>query len=1046
MVTDYFGDYSTVTPAVADPTDTYTNVFGQTSKVVEHNGTSTFTTQYGYDAKGNLETITDPRGNITTYGYDWVGQRTVTADPDAGKSTTEYDANGRISRVSSDFYKATNATVWPRTVLTYGYDNLGRKISVTSGSDTLASWKWDELYVTGGKGQITSATSRDTEGRTYTTRTGGFDDRGRPLSTTITIPTEVIGLAGDYTTSYGYDAADHLTSVTYPKAGGLDAETVTAGYDDYGRPRTLISPLQTYVRATDYDAYGRLTSRSYGPDLTSNTAAKAQRTYGYYDDNGTRRLQSISTTTASGPAVTPTTLERQQDTYTYDFDGKLTQLREQATGQTAQSQCFLYDRQGRLTGAHTRSTGTACALGVSDFTGTDPYETDYTYDRLGNLQSVTDTTQAGTATTRDYLYPGYDDAGTWTTANAAQPHGVRKINTITAGTTTATEDLTYDNAGQMDTRVAPGKSTDYDWTKLGQLATVKTTTSDGSKLTRYAYDADGNLVVRTTPQETVASIGGMELRTTDNKTVTATRYYTSGGATVAMRTTEGTTAAGSKLTYLMADDQASTQLAVDATTGATTHRRYTPFGDERGGTLPTGTDNGFLGKTEDTSTGLSLLGARAYDPNLGRFLSTDPLSSPYMPQRLSAYSYSENDPINRMDPTGLESCYPNFCSGDNGTYDEYDPKDDPGSSVNNIVTDISGGEAPPLDEDLVEDYDGRPTESQMRRLGTYMEGVSLELNYELYFREYCNVNPSIDLTCKNLREYYGGWEHVKSIESVDTCPICGNVGFQFIMDYVLGRLGGPCSRNSFLPEANVLMADGTAKEIQDVQVGDKILATNPENGETEARTVLATIITEDDKDFTEVAVRTSDGVAEVIATNHHPFWSPSEHAWVDAVDLEKGMTLRTETGAVVTVGATHSLHRKQETRNLTVDGLHTYYVRAGDTSVLVHNAGGPSGCGLWTSARNRTGVQNAYSHWNKHKGDFPNIRNSREYVDQAYDFMTSPNSAIQEKVRSNGDFVRFNANTNEFGVMTSAGVMRTYYKPDPAVHGYPTNQDYFNAQ
>jgi RHS repeat-associated protein len=90
----------------------------------------------------------------------------------------------------------------------------------------------------------------------------------------------------------------------------------------------------------------------------------------------------------------------------------------------------------------------------------------------------------------------------------------------------------------------------------------------------------------------------------------------------------------------MVDTQASTQLAVDASTGTSTRRRYTPFGDQRSGTLPTGIDHGFLGKVEDDSTGLSLLGARAYDPNLARFLSPDPLSAPYEPQNLSAYSYS----------------------------------------------------------------------------------------------------------------------------------------------------------------------------------------------------------------------------------------------------------------------------------------------------------------------------------------------------------------------------------------------------------------------
>jgi pyocin large subunit-like protein len=51
-----------------------------------------------------------------------------------------------------------------------------------------------------------------------------------------------------------------------------------------------------------------------------------------------------------------------------------------------------------------------------------------------------------------------------------------------------------------------------------------------------------------------------------------------------------------------------------------------------------------------------------------------------------------------------------------------------------------------------------------------------------------------------------------------------------------------------------------------------------------------------------------------------------------------------------------------------------------------------------------------------------------------------------EKTRTNGDIVRFNPVTNEFGVARADGVIRTYFKPDPAVHGFPTNLDYFKAQ
>ncbi|MFB6783457.1 histidine kinase [Streptomyces sp. NPDC056352] len=130
------------------------------------------------------------------------------------------------------------------------------------------------------------------------------------------------------------------------------------------------------------------------------------------------------------------------------------------------------------------------ALANSDFTGEAPYQTHYTYDQLGNLQSVTDTDAAAKQTIRDYLYPGYDDNGTWTTPNPDQPpHGVRQIDNKSGITTTSKDTFTYTPDGQLEHRIEPGattadkKTTDYTWTDLGQLNTVTTTKSTGSELT-----------------------------------------------------------------------------------------------------------------------------------------------------------------------------------------------------------------------------------------------------------------------------------------------------------------------------------------------------------------------------------------------------------------------------------------------------------------------------------------------------------------------------------------------------------------------------------
>jgi RHS repeat-associated protein len=63
-------------------------------------------------------------------------------------------------------------------------------------------------------------------------------------------------------------------------------------------------------------------------------------------------------------------------------------------------------------------------------------------------------------------------------------------------------------------------------------------------------------------------------------------------------------------------------------------------------------EKGFVGGTKDAATGLTHLGAREYDPLLGRFLSVDPAVNTNDPQTLAAYTYSDNNPITGLDPDG----------------------------------------------------------------------------------------------------------------------------------------------------------------------------------------------------------------------------------------------------------------------------------------------------------------------------------------------------------------------------------------------------------
>ena len=85
-------------------------------------------------------------------------------------------------------------------------------------------------------------------------------------------------------------------------------------------------------------------------------------------------------------------------------------------------------------------------------------------------------------------------------------------------------------------------------------------------------------------------------------------------------------------------------------------------------------------------------------------------------------------------------------------------------------------------------------------------------------------------------------------------------------------------------------------------------------------------------------------------------------------------------------------------------------------------------------------------HFERHGGDF-GARTAAEYEQMADRFLTGPRpEGVLERVRPNGDVVRFDPSTDAFGVVSQDGTIRTFYRPDPAVHGRATNLEYFNAQ
>lgn len=126
-----------------------------------------------------------------------------------------------------------------------------------------------------------------------------------------------------------------------------------------------------------------------------------------------------------------------------------------------------------------------------------------------------------------------------------------------------------------------------------------------------------------------------------------------------------------------------------------------------------------------------------------------------------------------------------------------------------------------------------------------------------------------------------------------------------------------------------------------MRLGEEVLATDPELGVTESRPVVALISGDGEKHLVEITVDTDgtegDATGSVVATGGHPIWVDDQGRFVPAEDVHPGDFVRDDDGALLEVLAARSWTGVQRVHNLTIDGIHTYYVFAGDASVLVHN-------------------------------------------------------------------------------------------------------------
>lgn len=928
--TTYTGDTTTVIPPRGGTATTaVVDALGRTKELKQYTNadrTSPQSITYAYNKHGRLAQVTDPSGAKWTYGYDVRGRQQSSTDPDKGQTTTVFDTGDR----PTDITDARGIT------LHADYDALGRKTALKKGTTTLASWTYDTVA----KGLPSSAT-RHSGGEAYVNKITEYSDLYQPVGMAVTIPASEGALAGTYEWFNFYDDnTGLLTETEHPEIGGLPYESVSNAYNTSGLLDSVYAGSDPLISASTYDHYGQNIRLEYGE------FARHLFVTNEFDDH-TGNLTRTYTDRETAP-------QRVEDTrYTYDPAGNVTAIATaygQDTTRTTDTQCFALDALRRITQAWT-NIGEQCASSPSESVvgGPDAYWTSYTYDTVGNRETETQhKTASGPATETVRTY-------------AAPAAGTHRLPSVTqTGTEARTETYAYDAVGNTKSRKFGNDSTQtLEWDDEGHLKSLTKVTDT----TSYLYDPDGQRLVRRDSTGTTLYLpAGNELHLDTAGKVTGTRYYSPGGKTLAVRT-------GGKLTFTLTDhhNTTTTQITADSTQ-TVTRRKTTIFGAPRGA-QPTAWigDKGFVGGTNDADTGLSHLGAREYDPAVGRFISVDPLLDLTDSQQIHGYTYANNNPVTLTDPTGTRpdgACggSSSQCNGETETWTEtedgweYDSTENDTEPTENDEAAFDNAENSALSDisNKVHAYYGKSDVARwMEEFWKYYK-PPFYYDDEAQAREAYAValNTCMKLECsKALTNHF--WDiHLSGV--INTYGASDGGGMGGAPGLVRSIKGNAASRSlpckCFLAGTDVLMADGTTKDIEDIRAGDEVLATDPETGKSAKRKVTRLIVTDEDKHFNDLTIAAPEGETELTATHEHPFWSPSEKRWVAAGSLKPGMTLRTNAGETVIIERNRAYSQRARTYNLTVDDFHTYYVLAGETPVLVHNSSGWCGPGLRTAS------------------------------------------------------------------------------------------------
>jgi RHS repeat-associated protein len=204
--------------------------------------------------------------------------------------------------------------------------------------------------------------------------------------------------------------------------------------------------------------------------------------------------------------------------------------------------------------------------------------------------------------------------------------------------------IPIDPNGNLTTKTEGTDNWTYSWNAENQLTRV---TKNSIEQARLAYDPEGRRVEKVAGGVTTTYTYSGDRILREIRGATPLKYIHGPDVDEPLAVDDGTA-----LSYYHADGLGSVTRTTNGVGAVTQTRQYDAWGNLESGATEPGC--AFTGREWDPEIGLYYYRARYYDPKVGAFIGEDPIGpADRALDELNAYRYVGNDPVNRLDPTGL---------------------------------------------------------------------------------------------------------------------------------------------------------------------------------------------------------------------------------------------------------------------------------------------------------------------------------------------------------------------------------------------------------